>query len=82
MLHIMDNIKIRETDNFKELTPTDGYVITNWDGKEIINFTYTTVIVAPKEYNLNGYYTIPVDKANELENELNNEIERITNQNN
>jgi hypothetical protein len=77
----MDNINIRITDKFKELTPVEGFVITNWNKEDIKEFTYTTLLICPLEYDYSEYYTITVEKANELEKELNEEIEKIMNEN-
>lgn len=77
----MDNINIRMTEAFKELTPVEGFVITNWNKEDIKEFTYTTLLVCPIDYDYSEYYTITVEKANELEKELNEEIEKIMNEN-
>lgn len=63
----MENIKIRITDNFQELTPVEGYVITSWDGEDIMNFTYSTTIVCPLNYNIDGYYTMTIQEAEAIE---------------
>lgn len=63
----MENIKIRITDNFQELTPVEGYVITSWDGEDIMNFTYSTTIVCPLNYNIDGYYTMTIQEAESIE---------------
>lgn len=63
----MENIKVRVTDNFQELTPVEGYVITSWDGEDIMNFTYSTTIVCPLNYNIDGYYTMTIQEAESIE---------------
>lgn len=65
----MDNIIVRNTNTFQELKPKEGYVITNWDGEDIINFTYSTLVVCPLNYEHN-YYTITNETAEKLETEL------------
>lgn len=66
----MENIKVRITDNFQELTPVEGYVITSWNGEDIMEFSYSTTIVCPLDYNISGYYTITVDDAKAKEEEI------------
>lgn len=66
----MENIKVRITDNFQELTPVEGYVITSWVGEDIMEFSYSTIIVCPLDYNISGYYTITVEEANEKDEEI------------
>lgn len=70
----MENIKIRVTDNFQELTPVEGYVITSWDGEDIMNFTYSTTIVCPLNYNIDGYYTMTLEEAESIEETIINNI--------
>lgn len=66
----MENIKVRITDNFQELTPVEGYVITSWNGEDIMEFSYSTTIVCPLDYNISGYYTITVEDAKAKEDEI------------
>lgn len=66
----MENIKVRITDNFQELTPVEGYVITNWDGEDIYSFTYSTTVVCPLNYDISGYYTMTVEDAKAKEDEI------------
>lgn len=76
----MENIKVRITDNFQELTPVEGYVITSWDGEDIMEFSYSTIIVCPLDYNISGYYTITVEEAKAKEDEIARIIEEEINE--
>lgn len=76
----MENIEIRITDNFQELTPVEGYVITSWDGDDIMEFSYSTTIVCPLDYNISGYYTMTVEDAKAKEEEIARIIEEEINE--
>lgn len=73
----MENIKIRVTPTFMEITPEDGYVITDWDGVEILDYSSTTMLVTPLEYDYSAYYTITVEEDARLVAELENKIKEI-----
>lgn len=73
----MENIQVRVTDNFQELTPVEGYVITAWNGEDIMEFSYSTTIVCPLDYDINGFYTITVEEAKEKDEEIAKIIEEI-----
>lgn len=45
------NIEIKK--NMKIVTPDEGYVMTNWDGVDILGFSYCRVIYAPLNAELN-----------------------------
>ena len=76
----MENIEIRITDYFQDLTPVEGYVITSWDGEDIMEFSYSTTIVCPLDYNISGYYTITVEDAKAKEEEIARIIEEEINE--
>lgn len=54
----MENIIVRETDKFIEITANDGYVMTDWDGNDILNYTSTKQLICPLNYDYGAYYTI------------------------
>ena len=73
----MENIKIRVTPTFMEITPEDGYVITDWDGVEILDYSSTTMLVTPLEYDYSAYYTVTVEEDARLLAELENKIKEM-----
>lgn len=54
----MENIIVRETDKFIEITANEGYVMTDWDGNDILNYTSTKQLICPVNYDYGAYYTI------------------------
>ena len=54
----MENITIRTTDRFIEITANEGYVMTDWNGNDILNYTSTKVLICPVNYDYGAYYTI------------------------
>ena len=73
----MENISIRVTDTFMEVTPEEGYVITDWDGAEILDYSSTSMLVMPLNYDYSAYYTITVEEDARLVAELENKIKEI-----
>lgn len=54
----MENITIRETDRFIEITANEGYVITDWNGDDIMDYTSTKQLICPVKYDYGAYRTI------------------------
>ena len=54
----MENITIRETDRFIEIVADEGYVMTDWNGDDIMDYTSTKVLICPVNYDYGTYYTI------------------------
>lgn len=73
----MENIILRETDRFIEITANEGYVMTDWDGNDILDYTSTKQLICPKGYNYTAYYTVTDEQDERLLNEQMIEIERI-----
>ena len=65
----MDNINVRITDNFIELTPKEGYCITDWNGENIEEFSATTMIACPNNFDISAYHSILAEDAQKLEEE-------------
>jgi hypothetical protein len=58
----MENIILRETDRFIEITVNDGYVMTDRDGNDILHYTSTKQLICPKDYDYGAYYTVTEEK--------------------
>ena len=58
----MENITIRETDRFIEITANEGYVMTDWNGDDIMDYTSTKQLICPLGYDYSGYYTITIEQ--------------------
>ena len=54
----MENIIVRETDKFIEITANEGYVMTDWNGDNILDYTSTKQLICPVNYDYGAYYTI------------------------
>lgn len=54
----MENITIRTTDRFIEITANEGYVMTDWNGDNILDYSSTKQMICPLGYDYSGYYTI------------------------
>jgi hypothetical protein len=54
----MENITIRTTDRFIEIVADDGYVMTDWNGDDIMDYTSTKVLICPVNYDYSVYRTI------------------------
>lgn len=52
--------------NMKIITADEGMVITNWDGENILDFSYCKIIYAPVNLNTDSYREITQDEAEEL----------------
>lgn len=66
----MENIQIRETDKFVEITPVEGYVITDWDKEDIMNYNSTTMLIVPKTVDYSSYYTMTVEEDERIRQEI------------
>ena len=76
----MNNINIRKTERFIELTPKDGFMLTTWNETDnIIDFTYSSCVVMPINIDYSIYHSITTEKALTLEEEMKNEIEKNEN---
>lgn len=72
----MNNINIRQTERFIELTPMKGYKITSWnEDDDIMNFTYSECIVMPLEYDYSMFKTISDEEVERLEKLIKEKLE-------
>ena len=73
----MENITIRETDKFIEITTDEGYVMTDWNGENILEYSSTKQLVCPVNYDYSAYYIVTdEDDAKYMELQL-IEIEKM-----
>ena len=66
----MENTQIRQTDMFFEITPVEGYVITDWDKKDLLDYNSTTMLIIPKDYDYSDYYTVSIEEDERLNKEI------------
>ncbi len=72
----MNNINIRKTKRFIELTPMKGYKITSWnEDDDIMNFTSSECIVMPLNYDYSIFKTITDEEVEKLEKLIKEKIE-------
>lgn len=68
----MENITIRTTDRFIEIAADEGYVMTDWNGVDIMDYTSTKQLICPVNYDYGAYYTITDEQDAEYK-----ELQRI-----
>lgn len=76
-----NNIIVTNKTTFLELTPKDGYKITNWKGENIEEFTSSTLVICPPTYDINEYYTITAEEDERIEEEQRIMTEKNNNRN-
>ena len=59
-------MKIDNKTNMMMITADEGMVITNWDGENILDFSYCRIIYAPVNFNTDSYREITQDEAEKL----------------
>lgn len=67
---IMENVIVKQGDMFTEITPVEGYVITDWDKEDIMNYNSTTMLVLPNGKTYDEYYTLSVEMDTFYRNEM------------
>lgn len=72
----MENITIRTTDRFIEITANEGYVMTDWNGDDIMDYTSTKVLICPVNYDYDVYRTITDEQDAEYVEKQIAEIEK------
>ena len=61
-------MQIEEAGGKRYIYPKKGYVLTDWDREEILEFTYAKIqIIQPITANYLDYYEITEEECNELE---------------
>ena len=76
----MNNIDIRKTERFVELTPTKGYKITTWkDEDNIIDFTYSSCVVIPIGVDYSIFHSITDEQVEMLEKQIEEELNNNNN---
>lgn len=69
------NTDIKNT--MKVITADEGMVMTNWDGENILDFSYCRIIYAPIASNTDGYREMAQAEAEELIEKQREEYEKI-----
>lgn len=61
-----ENIKITKYSDkgYIEVKCTEGHYITNWDKKDILEFTDSKIMYCPLNYNLDAYYCLTDEEHN------------------
>lgn len=72
----MENITIRTTDRFVEIVADEGYVMTDWNGNDILNYTSTKQLICPVNYDYGAYRTITDEQDAEYVDRQIAEIEK------
>lgn len=63
--------------NMKVITADEGMVMTNWDGENILDFSYCRIIYAPVNSNTDGYREITQAEAEEFIEKQSEEYEKM-----
>lgn len=72
-------MNIDRNEKFIVITAEEGYVITDWDGNDILNYTSSTILYCPLNMDISGYYEITEEKDEEykrLQEQTINEMEK------
>lgn len=72
----MENITIRTTDRFIEIVANEGYVMTDWNGNDIMDYTSTKQLICPVNYDYGAYRTITDERDAEYVEKQIAEIEK------
>lgn len=72
-----ENIQIIENPEkgFVEIKCADGHYITNWDKKDILEYTDAKLMYAPIGFDLSTYYCVTDEEHNAYVAELDEKIE-------
>lgn len=65
------------TNNIKTIIPAEGYFLTDWDGEDIMNFSYAEKVMMHVTGNSSNYYEITHDRKNELESEQLSQMRKL-----
>lgn len=74
-----ENIKITKYSDkgYIEVKCTEGHYITNWDKKDIMEFTDAIMMYCPLDYDISGYYCLTVEEHNTYNAELEAKIKEL-----
>lgn len=72
----MENITIRTTDRFIEIVADEGYVMTDWNGADLLTYKSSKIMICPVNYDYRAYYTVTDEENERLLNEQIIEIEK------
>lgn len=74
-------MKIENKTNMVIVTADAGYVLTNWDGKNLLDFSYCRMIYAPVNSKMDDYREITGEEAEEIIEKQRIEYEKMENKN-
>lgn len=79
-----DNFKIivDEAKGYIKVECTEGHYITNWDKKDIMEYTDAKVMYCPLGYNLDSFYCVSDEEHNAYIAEQEAKIIELENNNN
>ena len=63
--------------NMQVITPTEGHVMTDWDGNDILNFSYCRIIYAPLSVSIDGYRESEEIEAEMLAKQMMETVEKM-----
>lgn len=66
-------MNIETKNNMKVITPDEGYVLTTWDGNDILEFSYYRKVYAPLTSTIE-YREITEEEKNEYERQLEEKV--------
>lgn len=59
-------VEVNETLKFKKVTCKEGHRITNWDKKNVLEYTSARIMYCPINVDLESYYCISEDAHNTI----------------
>lgn len=60
-----------------EVKCADGHYITNWDKKDIMEFSDAKIMYCPLDYDISGYYCLTEEEHNAYIAELEEKIKEL-----
>lgn len=65
---------------YKVITCPEGYVFTDWNKENVLEFSCSTIAYAPMDYDTSAYYTMTVEAADIIMKEMEEKIQNGNNQ--
>lgn len=70
-------MKIEEIAMKRYIFPDKGFVLTNWEKENILDFTFAKQIIQPVTANYSDYYEISEEECKELQRQLREEYDAL-----
>lgn len=65
MIH-NEHLIVENKEKFMVVSCSEGHYITNWDKKDVRNYTSAKKMYCPLGYDISGYYCVTEEEHNQL----------------